>query len=395
MRVPLFRGARRTRVGRVARGIAVTVATAGLLAACSSTSESTTPSTSGEIGLARVGPLDSVSCPSTRDCAAISFGPKLAAYFTTDGGSSWSRSQLPASVVGTLVPVSCASTSDCVVVGGRNPFGVAAYTTDGGSSWSLGKLPPGFLVLQSVSCPSTSDCVSGGVRTVGKRLANGLADNVAASVYTTDGGSSWSLGTLPAGWFDFSSVSCPSTSDCVALGGSGNHKGNAMAAAFSTDGGRTWSESALPAGLSELTVTGADGSVACPSTRDCIAVVNQYGSGAAYNDVGVAFTTDGGSSWSEGTLPLGVVELDGVSCLSSTDCVAVGAAGAATTQVAAALFTTDGGSSWSAGTLPAGLDPFASVSCPSTSHCAAVGFRGSGSMGITAAFTTDGGTSWT
>jgi hypothetical protein len=83
--------------------------------------------------------------------------------------------------------------------------GQAVYSTDGGSTWSAGTLPSGVAFLDSVSCASTSDCVAAGL---------GIGD----AVYSTDGGSTWSSDTLPSEVAFLYSVSCASTSDCFATG---------------------------------------------------------------------------------------------------------------------------------------------------------------------------------
>jgi photosystem II stability/assembly factor-like uncharacterized protein len=388
---------RRPNVGRVATIVVTTIVAAGLLAACSGTTASTTTSTTGGLALAKVGPLDSVSCASTSDCVAIGYGAKPGtSYSTADAGSSWSRSALPASFFSILDSVWCPSKSDCVVVGapeGTSRSG-AAYTTDGGASWTPGQLPPGFVAL-GLSCPSTRDCVTVGLRKTSSNTATRQAGTQRASIaYTSDGGASWSAVVFPSVWFNVDAVSCASTSHCVALGYINDDARDSIGAAFSTDGGRSWTQGALPAGFSDPQSGGASAAVSCPTTSDCVAVVNQEVTGRY--DVGVAFTADGGSSWSEGTLPLGLAGLQDVSCLSRTDCVAVGGAGAEGTRtVAAALFTTDGGATWSAAQVPTGLRPFWSVSCRSHSDCTAVGFLGGSPALVPAAFTTDGGKSWT
>jgi photosystem II stability/assembly factor-like uncharacterized protein len=212
---------------------------------------------------------------------AISYAARpTVSYSTADGGSSWSESALPTRFFARLDSVSCPSKSDCVVVGspdgGTSPE-AAAYTTDG-ASWTPGGLPPGFAAL-GLSCPSTSDCVAVGVR---KTLSNdgrqGGTDR-ASIAYTTDGGVSWSDVAFPTVWFVIESVSCASTSHCVAVGYISDNKGNSLGAAFTADGGRSWSQRALPAGLSDPLSQGASAAVSCPSTSDCVTVLDQQVTG--------------------------------------------------------------------------------------------------------------------
>ena len=139
------------------------------------------------------------------------------------------------------------------------------------------------------------------------------------------------------------SVSCPSTSFCVAV----DNDGNAV-----TYNGSSWG---APTGIdSDVSLT----SVSCPSTSFCLALARD-GNVVTYN----------GSSWSASasTSYVGEGGLSSVSCASASFCVAVGASGLAETY---------NGSSWSAPTSLAseegGLN---SVSCPSASFCVAVARR--------------------
>jgi photosystem II stability/assembly factor-like uncharacterized protein len=77
-------------------------------------------------------------------------------------------------------------------------------------------------------------------------------------------------------------------------------------------------------------------------------------------------------------------EMTGVSCWSSSGCVAFGWYAPGNTRLALVLRTTDGGTSWKRVKLSIGAN---SVSCPSPSHCVAVGAK--------VLLTTDGGSRWT
>jgi hypothetical protein len=297
------------------------------------------------------------------------------ALYSTDGGSIWSSGIFP-SGVSNLSSVSCASVSHCVLVGGyldgSADVGDALYSTDAGSTWSSGTLPGGVSYLYSVSCSSTSDCVAVG------SANNGL---VARALYSTDGGATWSSGTLPSGSTNLDAVSCASESNCVALGEYLYDEILGDDVFYSTDGGATWSSGTLRA-------TGVD-SVSCASVSHCVAVGGNCFKGS-YSCIylgEVFYSTDGGSTWSSGTLPdtfpNAVGYFDSVSCASTSDCVAVGYGGNGSPP---ALYSTDGGSSWSWGTLPNGVGVDA-VSCASVSDCVAVGTS-------TAVYSYDGGVSW-
>ncbi|MHB8458399.1 MAG: hypothetical protein ACYDBS_12040, partial [Acidimicrobiales bacterium] len=65
----------------------------------------------------------------------------------------------------------------------------AAASSGGGSSWSVVSIPGGLAILNSVSCPSSTECVAAG-KTVG---------GAGAVIETRDGGATWSMDGLPSG----------------------------------------------------------------------------------------------------------------------------------------------------------------------------------------------------
>jgi len=78
-------------------------------------------------------------------------------------------------------------------------------TTDGGSTWSPQSLPDGNPILSDISCPTTSDCWAVG--------SDGFLEVRAAVLATTDGGSTWNTQNLPDGIESLNGVSCPTASD--------------------------------------------------------------------------------------------------------------------------------------------------------------------------------------
>ncbi len=197
--------------------------------------------------------------------------------------------------------------------------------------------------LNSISCPSSSDCVAVG--------ADGTIETTASS------GASWSSQT--SGVADaLLGVSCASVSDCVAVGANGT-------ILATTDGGLVWATQTSG-------TTQQLNAVSCPSVADCFAV---GGSGT------ILATTDGGSSWSSPKASGGVGGvLYGIACPSTTDCLAVG-------QSNLILGTTSSWSTWSLDVYD-GSNVVYGVACSSVSDCFAVG-----SAGLMMA-TTDGGSSW-
>ena len=173
------------------------------------------------------------------------------------------------------------------------------------------------------------------------------------------------------------SISCPSTALCVAV----DRGGYVLWSTDPAGGPLAWNATDVD-GNAELT------SVSCPSTVLCVAV------DAAGNVITSQSPTGGGSAWAvtrvdrsttqNNTDNAGSVLVRGVSCPSTTLCVAVDAAGNA-------LVSTDptgGASAWSTthidtnasyGCTGTGLScqpPLVGISCPSSALCAAVDFSG-------------------
>ena len=213
----------------------------------------------------------------------------------------------------------------------------------------------GSVFLSSVSCPSTTFCAA-----VGDPFAS------LTGYALTYNGTSWTaptnLGGIDGGG-GLRSVSCPSATFCVAVGGRG----------AVTYNGTSWTASINLGGSSVFL-----GSVSCPSTTFCAAVGGNGPSGYAL--------TYNGTSWIAPTnIGSGGLSLDSVSCSSATFCAAVGNNGSH-----GGYALTYNGTSWSAPTH-SGPDNNGNsrVSCSSATFCAAAFFAFSGSY-----VQTYNGTSW-
>jgi photosystem II stability/assembly factor-like uncharacterized protein len=223
----------------------------------------------------------------------------------------------------------------------------------------------GYGAFDSVTCPSTSLCVAVGGD-------SNLSGNVATS--NNDGGS-WTTSAVPTGLPEMKSVSCSSASHCVAVGSG--------VAITSIDGGATWSAHSIPTSNTALL------GVSCPSgTETCIGVGVIPNDGGPLNGA-IVTSNDGGLTWSAPTtnIPLGAI--GGVSCASSTFCVAVGA------QI---LVTNDGGKSWTQQFVNGTVGVLRTVSCGSPTTCVAIGanpegVRRSSETGFEIQ-STDGGSEW-
>jgi hypothetical protein len=306
------------------------------------------------------------------------------------------------STLGGLESISCPSASDCVAVGGVAGSAVTYFTTNGGASWSPGTLPASQPPLLAVSCPSTQVCVAVGGTTTDRSTP-------ADTLHSGDGGSSWSAGTLPSGLNALGTISCASASYCVA-GGIGMPGFPGGVVAVTRDGGVTWSRGSLPNSASVL------GALSCPSPSRCVAVsLDPQGQQTRLStDGGISWRTiaipqdtepdnDSDDAWATTSLPgsrvnggPGVV-VHSLSCPNSSRCVVVGSGTTQTGQgITLALYSTNSGASWRETTLPtsAGYQLFA-VTCPSANNCVAVGSLGADETRGAALFSHDGGVTWT
>jgi photosystem II stability/assembly factor-like uncharacterized protein len=124
--------------------------------------------------------------------------------------------------------------------------------------------------------------------------------------------------------------------------------------------------------------------IACMSTTRCVAV------GDGDEAASVARTTDAGRAWVSEALPFGVTQLQAVSCPSVTLCVGVGVW---RNNGAAVVRSRDGGVRWTAASpLPWTLVYLSDLSCPGVSQCLAVGRTYAGVAAIVRS--RDGGRSW-
>lgn len=214
-------------------------------------------------------------------------------------------------------------------------------------------------------------------RAPGSRLTRslfGLALTLAALFGLTGRMASSVAATPPAGPpVTFTSVSCAASSECVAVGKTSTRS---AAVATSTDGGDTWTVRAVSPLVLPLE------GVSCPSRDDCVAV----GWGGA-----VLTTSDGGQSWTAHSARALADALEGVDCSTIRRCIAVGE-GASTGLPALIIATTDGGATWHSQKIPHGVTGVGGVTCLSALRCWVVG--GAGRYG-TVLQTTDGGAAWT
>jgi hypothetical protein len=228
------------------------------------------------------------------------------------------------------------------------------------------------------SCPSRESCVA-----VGSYESSELDGSYRREFPVADTWSAgqWSLDALPIpeGAGDqvaLTGVSCGSTDACLAVGYERSTAGARVPVAERLNGTEGWSISSMspPAAAREAGLEG----VSCSSSTECMAVgLSVNGSGA---ELPYAARWSGGR-WSE--LELSAVPkaanavLEGVSCPSASSCVAVGFSESSAGVKSALSESWSGGSSWSSTSAQApaeaGSVMLSAVSCAASDACTAVG----------------------
>jgi hypothetical protein len=282
--------------------------------------------------------IESVSCARGASfCMATDYDGNGYSY----DGASWSPATAFDTSTDPAPVVSCASQDFCVAVDGSALDDAGDAYTYNGSSWSGPVTVDSSMGLSSISCPSSTYCLA--------TAENGL------SYYALSSGA-WSV--AQSGIIAYS-ASCWAAAACGTLSSNGDFN-------ILTDG--TWGFFAT-----SLQTEGFTTAVSCPTASFC-AAADQTGSVAVYN----------GSRWSVQSPPItpSDIGLVSISCTSPKFCMA---ADDQAGEYGSAAYTWNG-SYWS-GSLP-GLY-LTSVSCTSSAFCMALGYL---STGVFAA--TWNGTSW-
>jgi hypothetical protein len=232
--------------------------------------------------------------------------------------------------------------------------GLSAGTpaADAQFSWRAADVDRGH-PLSGVSCASISLCVAFDAEDVEGPQGEGPGD-VITSTDPAGGASAWKLSHVDP-HRTIKSVSCPSMSLCVAS----DNAGNILTSTNPTGGASAWTIAAVDPGTDTEHVDSGLMGVSCPSTSLCVAV----------DIAGDVFTstnpTGGLAAWSEA--PHVADSFKGVSCATSSMCVAVTFGG----SIASSTNPTGGTAAWSH-FAASGRTLFA-VSCPSPALCVVVG----------------------
>jgi hypothetical protein len=300
------------------------------------------------IGPGSIGALTGVDCANATHCVATNDGGYI--YSTSNDWTTFHRVEGRGThVADNMNAVACVSASTCVAVGGwgtsTTGYGIVERTTNGGATWVPEHLTTTW-PLWSISCPSSSVCVAAGDR-------NG---HTAYWMKSTNGGVTWvaHVGISPSiGVLD--GIACDSATFCAVTG-------SVAPTANTLNGGTSWSIGSVPSHVRYLF------GISCQLSRVCEAA------GATTTGHGVALrSTDGGLSWASMTLPAGVTRLYGVTCVSSSDCFAVGRSGTTDTNGHGVVLKSTNGTSFTSMSLAAGSSALLAISCVSSSRCTAGG----------------------
>lgn len=315
--------------------------------------------------------LAAVSCSSTRSCVAVGSFRRRGRVFTLAerwNGKLWSITSTPnvARSDNVLEGVSCSSRTSCVAVGSfSNPNLLRPLTERwNGSRWSIvpspGPVVSDWSELLGVSCTSRTACTA-----VGDMHVRGTSENGSASTLVERwNGTRWApeqTNQRPAGKnvYQFNAVACATKAMCIAVGAW-------SAGYFPLIGrwnGRRWATGAPAEEGEQLS------GVSCTSSSRCIAV------GGAHSSLGSPplIWRWNGSTWSEllfeGPDQFNPLEgsLTAVSCPSAISCVAVGSNGNG-----GPLMLRLAGTTWAAEPFSFG-DSLDGVSCTAAGQCVVVG----------------------
>jgi hypothetical protein len=271
-----------------------------------------------------------------------------------------------------LAAVSCSSASACTAVGSYDTSTASVPLAErwNGTSWSIQATldPTGAdgARFYGVSCPTANVCVGVG------SYALQTAPSVLIPLAERWNGTSWKITAIPprtgTGGSELMGVSCVSPSFCKAVGYYGDASINRQRSLAATWTGGKWTTELPPIVTSGSILYG----VSCISTSWCMAVGTQDG----FGHLGSRFLAE---TWSGGhwtvtlklakSLPAG--NLNGISCTSITNCLAVGGEDSGV----AAMAERWTGTAWTPQPLGAAssVEQALAVSCASGPGCIAVG----------------------
>jgi len=348
--------------------------------------------------------LDAVSCTSSRWCMARGDWRSREQVGRWNGRRWTVGTNVPNPKGATVAAVTCRSTRFCVAVGQlfpreTTPVDPLVERWDG-HRWTSGTAPKpapprGYRGvngrLSAVACPSVRLCFA-----VGQAVPFGAGSAPGVPLIERWNGSRWTLVHGPSAGSPLTSISCPTSRSCTAVGGyehetgtpAANNEQIAYPSVVEHWNGRSWSagSASTPPGALGAGLLG----ISCAQGGTCLGVGSAFEPGPGYavgNPVGsdqAIAATGNGTAFTASTLafPSSVYRapssgspttvLTTVSCASARSCAAVGRY-AATNGALGPLAATWNGTAWTQIALRRGPVALTSVSCPVSRWCMAVG----------------------
>lgn len=296
--------------------------------------------------------------------------------------AQWRRQDVAAPAVtpnGRLAAVSCMQAAACVGVGSyvdRRGLRATLVERRSAHGWEIEQSadPPGAsAALDGVSCTGPSTCMAVGHAVDSHGRARTLAERW--------NGAGWIVEPTPdpdgALVSDLYGVSCSAATSCIAVGSSADAGGHETALAERWDGAR-WRLEPAPQGAAAT--TSRLQAVSCSGPTACTAVGYAVDAGGSNLRSGLAERWDG-ARWQIQATPASPqakeLSLTGVSCPTSSACVAVGSfvtPKGPRASIAERWDATGWQLETTADQAPAGSSAeLAAVSCSSATRCSAVG----------------------
>lgn len=320
--------------------------------------------------------LNGISCVAPRDCIAVGSAQgndttaPIAEHLGTDGWTLLPQPPSPRGATNTsLLDVSCVGPTFCMAIGGSNAGSFQAPLAElfDGTTWTIVHTPRPTgddSPLLSVSCTSRSFCMA-----VGAGVSN--PEQLYAETFN---GTQWRLSRaiIPRGSeeSDLSGVSCR-VRVCFAVGSVAigmNTQGFDFQSLIERYGSSHWTVVATsrPSGSLYSNLQ----SVSCVSRTYCVAVGNWVG--RTTNDY-LTYSLSG-STWTRvkaTTSALGPFETLHIRCRAVNACISVG--GNPTGPSVVPVVELFNGSTWSSATVPSGLVGWLSGAACFVPACVAVG----------------------
>jgi hypothetical protein len=365
-----MRYARRPRVILAALALVLPVILPSQSAIADSSGWSAIPGTTSE----SLVPQGVYCFPGSSQCIAVGYSGSQA-FAENNFSGSWQTMPGGTPSPGTyyasyLYGISCTSTTFCVAVGNVQTLSgnvtEPVIATFDGNSWTFQDLdvstPNAGYILTGVSCPSTSRCIAVGRVGSGSDYSNALVETFDGTTWTST--LLANPGDYPSDIAGFTGVSCMDETDCIAVGFYSTDVNEDLQGFSEVMTSKGWNVSATP------TLTGSNAlfGVDCDSAS-CVAVGDQAGQSQTLVE---EYASKGWSVTAGGTPG----DLRSVSCPAPGDCAAVGY----TASYQPIVMTTTG-NTWSAQSATSPISDtynLQGLSCASTTTCVAAGWGTSG-----------------